>query len=186
MRTDLVARAKQLGIIDGLHIAFDFHFKEFYGDFYKELGIGKGPSKSGDLVPGFRPHVAWDLATNTIISIAYYQGSVRSTKIIRQFCEQNIFPILDPMAIEEIYMDSEYTKEADFKYFKEVKCKNGDIYVCLKQNPQIKKLIKPALDQNQDWFDFTKTAKDDEYKTIKVVLPKHLVEIITIKKMVTN
>jgi hypothetical protein len=28
-------------------------------------------------------------------------------------------------------MDSEYTKEADFHYFKEVSCKNGQIYICL-------------------------------------------------------
>ena len=171
MRCDLVARAKQLGIIEGLQIAFDFHFKEFYGANSKEQEIGKGPAKSGDLVAGFRPHVAWDLATNTIISIAYYQGGVRSSKIIRQFCEQNIFPILDPLAIKEIYMDSEYTKEVDFQYFKEVKCSNGDIYVCLKQNPQIIKLIKPALNENKDWIDFPENNDEDELKTIKVVLP---------------
>ncbi|MBA7581497.1 hypothetical protein ES708_23402 [subsurface metagenome] len=172
MRCDLVARAKQLGIIEGLKIAFDFHFKEFYGENAKEQGIGKGPAKSGDLVAGFRPHVAWDLATNTIISIAYYQGSIRSPKIIRQFCEQNIFPILDPLDIEEIYMDSEYTKESDFQYFKEVKCKNGHIYICLKQTPQIKKLIEPAITENVGWMPYSENHDDDECKTIQVLLPK--------------
>ncbi|GAH41357.1 unnamed protein product, partial [marine sediment metagenome] len=92
MRCDLVARAKQLGIIEGLKLGFDFYFKDFYGKNALEDGIGKGPNKKGDLVPGFRPHVAWDLAANVIITIAYYQGAVRSTKIIRQFCEQNIYP----------------------------------------------------------------------------------------------
>ena len=98
-------------------------------------------------MPGFRLHIAWDLAANVIVTIAYYQVGVRPTKIIRQFCEQNIYPILDPLAVEEIYMDSEYTKEADFVYFKETIFKNGEIYVCLKQNPQIKKLIGPALQE---------------------------------------
>ncbi len=171
MRCDLVARAKQLGLIKGLRIAFDFHFKEFFGANSQQQGIGKGPAKSGDLVAGFRPHIAWDLATNTIISIAYYQGGVRSSKIIRQFCEQNIFPILDPLAIREIYMDSEYTKEKDFQYFKEVKCSNGNIFVCLKQNPQIKKLIEPALKENKEWSDLPDNNQEDEYKSIKAVLP---------------
>ena len=73
MRNDLVARAKELGLIEGIKIAFDFHFKEFYGRYAQQKGIGKGPDKSGNLVPGFRPHIAWDVATNAIISIAYYQ-----------------------------------------------------------------------------------------------------------------
>jgi hypothetical protein len=173
MRCDLVARGKQLGIIDGLKLGYDFHFKEFYGKNATADGIGKGPNKSGGLVAGFRPHVAWDLAANVIVTIAYYQGGVRSSKIIRQFCEQNIYPILDPLAIEEIYMDSEYTKESDFQYFKQVTCKNGEIYVCLKRNKQIDKLIRPALEQQEGWGP-VESAKDDEdeYKGIEVVLPK--------------
>jgi len=171
MRLDAVARAKELGILDGLAVGFDFHFKEFYGSNAREKGIGKGPAKSGDLVPGFRPHVAWDLAKNVIMSISYYQGGVRSSTIIRQFCEQNIFPIFDRRAIQEIYMDSEYTKEGDFHYFKEIACKNGDIYVCLKKNKQIKKIIEPALEEEDNWSCLTKNDTD-EYKTLKVVLPK--------------
>ena len=171
MKCDLVARAKQLEIIEGIKLAFDFHFKDCYGKNAAEDGIGKGPNKSGDLVAGFRPHVAWDLAANVIITIAYYQGGVRSTKIIRRFCEQNIYPILDPLAIEEIYMDSEYTKEGDFHYFKETSFKNGELYVCLKQNPQIKKLIAPALQETKDWLALPKDT-EDEYKTLTIILPK--------------
>jgi len=68
-------------------------------------------------------------------------------------------------------MDSEYTKEADFHYFKETIFKNGEIYVCLKQNPQIKKLITPALQEEKNWLVLPKND-EDEYKTIKVILPK--------------
>ena len=161
-------KAKELGLIEGIAIGFDFHFKEFYGRHSEEKQIGKGPDKSGDLVPGFRPHVAWDLATNAIINIAYYQGGIRSPRIIRGFCEQNIFTVLDPSAIKEIYMDSEYTKEGDLDYFKQVKCKNGDVFICLKKNRQIKKLIEPALNESRGWKHHD---THDERKSIQVVLP---------------
>jgi hypothetical protein len=169
LRCDLVARAKELAIIEGKKIAFDFHFKEFYGSHAEENGIGHGPDKSGRLVPGFRPHVVWDLAENVIINMAYYQGAARSPSIIREFCEQNVFPVLDKKAIEEIYMDSEYTKESDLQYFKVHECKNSDVYICLKQNKQIQKLIAPALLEMKGWEEH---EKNDERKMISVVLPK--------------
>ena len=169
LRCDLVARAKELGLIEGLQIGFDFHLKEFYGNHCKEKQIGKGPDKAGNMVPGFRPHVAWDLATNVIINIAYFQGAARAPRIIQQFCEQNIFPILDPLAVQELYMDSEYTKEADFHYFKEVSCKNGQIYICLRKNKQILNFIQPALDDDKGWQAY---GQEDEFKAIQVKLPK--------------
>ena len=169
LRNDLVARAKELKIINGKKIGLDFHFKEFYGSHAKEKGIGQGPDKAGNMVPGFRPHVIWDLAENVIINIAYYQGAARSPSIIRTFCEENVFPVLDRKAIEEIYMDSEYTKESDFQYFKAHKCKNSDIYICLKQNKQIIKLITPALEDKDGWEEHDGS---DERKMISVILPK--------------
>ena len=75
LRCDLVIRAKELGLIEGLQIGFDFHLKEFYGSNANEKYIGKGPDKAGNMVPAFRSHVAWDLASNVIINIAYFQGS---------------------------------------------------------------------------------------------------------------
>ena len=168
MRNDLVARAKELGLIEGIKIAFDFHFKEFYGKDAKQKGVGKGPDKSGNFVPGFRPHIAWDVATNAIISIAYYQGAVRSSTIIRQFCEQNIFPIFNPMAIRELFMDSEYTKEGDYHYFKEAIGTNGEIYVCLKQNRQIKNLIEPLINEEENWNEHDNR---DEIKSLVAELP---------------
>ena len=169
LRCDLVARAKELGLIEGLQIGFDFHLKEFYGNHSKEKQIGKGPDKAGNMVPGFRPHVAWDLATNAIINIAYFQGGTCSPRIIQQFCEQNIFPILDPSTVQELYMDSEYTKEGDFHYFKEVSCKNGQIYICLRKNKQILNFIQPALDDNKEWEPYD---QEDEFRAIQVKLPK--------------
>ena len=168
LRCDLVARAKELGLIEGLQICFDFHFKQFYGAYGAEKQIGKGPDKAGNMVPGFRPHIAWDLANNVIINMAYFQGSTRAPRIVKQFCEQNIFPILDPLAVEELYIDSEYTKEKDFLFYKEIAFKNGDIYICLRKNKQILKLIKPALNSNDGWEIYD---QDDELKSIQVKLP---------------
>ena len=169
LRCDLVARAKELGLIEGMKIAFDFHFKEFYGNNSQEKGFGKGPDKSGNLRPGFRPHVAWDLACNTILTMSYYHGGVRAPGIVEQFCEQHLFPVFDPRAIREIYMDSEYTKEGSLQYFKRIRCPNGEIYLCLKKNKQIKKLISPALADEHGW---EKYDTEDESKAIEVRLPK--------------
>ncbi|MBT4290181.1 MAG: helix-turn-helix domain-containing protein [Deltaproteobacteria bacterium] len=168
LRCDLVARAKELGLIEGLQIGFDFHFKQFYGAYSAENQIGKGPDKAGNMVPGFRPHIAWDLANNVIINMAYFQGSTRAPRIVKQFCEQNIFPILDPLAVKELYIDSEYTKENDFLFYKEISFKNGDIYLCLRKNKQILKLIKPALNSNDGWEIYD---QNDELKSIQVKLP---------------
>ena len=102
-------------------------------------------------------------------NIAYFQGATRAPRIIEQFCEQNILPMLDPLAVRELYIDSEYTKEKDFHYYKKVTFKNGDIFICLRKNKQIIKLIQPALDDNQGWQRYN---QEDEFKAIKVNLPK--------------
>jgi len=167
LRQDVVARAVELKYLDGKKLGVDFHFKPFFGAHAEDKGIGKGPDKAKNLVPGFRPHVAWDLASNVILSIAYYQGGVRGPTILRKFCEQNIFSIFDRTAIEEIYMDSEYTKEGDIHYFKEIACPNGEVLLCLKRNKQIKKLIEPALQEDSGW----EMSGEDEKKRLDVTLP---------------
>ena len=169
LRCDLISRAKELGLIQGKKIAFDFHFKKFFGGHSKEKGFGKGPDKAGNMVPGFRAHVTWDLVANTILSMNYYHGGVRAPGILEQYCEEQVFPLFDPRAIQEIYMDSEYTKEASLQYFKQSRCPNGDVFLCLKKNKQIKKLIAPALASEKGWG---KHDEQDEVKAIAVALPK--------------
>ncbi len=174
MRCDLAQRAKELELIEGKKIAFDFHLIEFYGKRAEEKGIGMGPDKSGKPKPGFRPHVVWDVDKNVIINISYHQGAARSPSIIRKFCEQNVFPVLDKDMIEEIYMDSEYTKEADLSYFAEENCKNGNVYLCLKQNKQVKKLIAPALAEKTGWEHH---ERNDERKMTTVSMPHTKLEL---------
>jgi len=66
-------------------------------------------------------------------------------------------------------MDSEYTKEGSLQYFKQVRCPNGDVYLCLKKNKQIKKLIAPALESEENW---KQHDNEDESQAIEVTLPK--------------
>lgn len=185
LRCDLINRAKELGIIEGMKVAFDFHFKEFFGKDGKEKGIGKGPDKSGNMISGFRPHVAWDLATNTILSMTYYHGGVRAPGILEQYCDRHIFSLFDAKAIREIYMDSEYTKEASLQYFKHIRCPNGEVYMCLKKNKQIKKLIAPALEDTKGW---ERRDEEDESIMINVTLPKTQLplKIVILRDIKTN
>ena len=53
LRCDLVARAKDIKLIEGKKVGYDFHLKEFYGNNSEEKGIGKGPDKAGNMVPAF-------------------------------------------------------------------------------------------------------------------------------------
>ena len=55
------------------------------------------------------------------------------------------------------------------QYFKKDRCPNGDVFLCLKKNTQIKKLIAPALSSEEGW---EKYDDEDEVKAIDVMLPK--------------
>ena len=145
LRNDVAARARDLGLIRGERIAHDFHFKEFYGRGAKEEEIGKGPNAAGDLCPGFRPHVIWDLDTDVLINIAFCNGSSRATRVVREFCDKNLYPILDRDAIKEIYMDSEYTSFPVIDYFVVDEFSHTDVTMCLKRNRKIDQLKQEVM-----------------------------------------
>lgn len=149
LRNDVAARARDLGLIRGERIAHDFHFKEFYGKCAEEEGIGKGPNSSGEICPGFRPHVVWDLDSDVLINIAFCNGSSRATKVVREFCESNLYPILDRDTIREIYMDSEYTSFAVMNYFVVDEFSKVDVIMCLKRNRKIDQLKDEVIAQAQ-------------------------------------
>ena len=153
LRNDVVARARDLGLIRGERIAQDFHFKEFYGQMAAEEGIGKGPNSAGDFCPGFRPHVIWDVDTDVLINIAFCNGSSRATKVVREFCEKNLYPIFDRDAIKEIYMDSEYTSFPVINYFVVDEFSPTDVTMCLKQNKRIE-LLKQEVLKEAEWEPF--------------------------------
>ncbi|MCK4302887.1 MAG: transposase [Candidatus Eisenbacteria sp.] len=149
LRNDVAARARDLGLIRGERIAQDFHFKEFYGKGAADEEIGKGPNKAGELCPGFRPHVIWDLDTDVVINIAFCNGSSRATTVVREFCEKNLYPILGREAISEIYMDSEYTSFPVMDYFVVDEFSPTDVFICLKRNGRVDQLMRDVIAENE-------------------------------------
>lgn len=149
LRNDVAARARDLGLIRGERIAQDFHFKEFYGHGAEEEEIGVGPNSSGELCPGFRPHVIWDLDTDVLVNIAFCNGSSRATRIVREFCEKNIYPILGRDAIREIYMDSEYTSFPVMNYLVVDQFSNTNVVMCLKRNKKVDQLARQVIQEGQ-------------------------------------
>jgi hypothetical protein len=176
LRNDVAARARDLGLIRGERIAQDFHFKEFYGHRPEEEEIGVGPSSSGDLCAGFRPHVIWDLDTDVLVNIAFSNGATRAGHIVRDFCEKNVYTILDRDAVREIYMDSEYTSFPLINYFVVDEFSKTDVIMCLKRNKRVDLLAKEVM-EGASWEDYCEdyeiAAKRLELPTLRK--PLHLV-----------
>lgn len=137
LRTDLARRAKELDIIEGKEIALDYHCDPSDSRYPLDKSFSKAPDKKGDLVYAHRPQIIWDSGTNSIINIAYCEGRSRATTALYKFMEDNLYKIIDPVAIKDIYADSEYTGERQLIYL-HIRSES-DVTMCLKQN---KKIIK--------------------------------------------
>jgi hypothetical protein len=149
LRQDLVAKAKALAMLGGKSIAFDFHMIPFYGEEPENKGISRGPHKSGVCLPGFRPHIAWDIEQNMLLALSFYKGAARATTTIKRFFEREILEIFDVDAIEEVYMDSEYTSMDVLEYFVEKSGCDIEVTMCLKTNKKIKNYIQEIEKDNQ-------------------------------------
>jgi hypothetical protein len=103
------------------------------------------------MVYAHRPQVIWDSITHSIINIAYCEGRSRAPSALYKFCEENLFKIIDPDAIAEIYADSEYTGEKQLLYL--TIRSQTDVTMCLKQNPKIKKWKEQTI-RNQKWHSY--------------------------------
>ncbi len=137
LRNDLALRAKELNVIDGKQIAIDYHCDTSDSKFPNDKGQSKAPDKNSNVVYAHRPQLLWDSANNTIINIAYCEGRSRATSALYKFLENNLFEIISPDVISEIYADSEYTGERQLVYL--LVRSSADVTMCLKQNPKIRK-----------------------------------------------
>ena len=153
LRNDASRRARELNIIEGKHIAFDYHCDPCDSRFPRDKALSKSPDKKGDLVYAHRPHIIWDSMANTIINIAYCEGRSRAPSALYKFCEDNLFKIIDTDVLEEIYADSEYTGEKQLVYL--MVRSESNITMCLKQNPKIKKWKEKTIKQEM-WQDYEK------------------------------
>jgi len=151
LRNDASCRARELGIIEGKEIAVDYHCDPSDSRFPEDKSLSKAPDKNGDMTYAHRPQILWDSMTNTIINIAYCEGKSRAPSALYRFCEQNLFEIIDPDVIAEIYADSEYTGEKQLIYLS-IRSE-ADITMCLKQNPKIKRWKEQTI-QEATWQDY--------------------------------
>ncbi|MDZ7761198.1 MAG: transposase [Desulfovermiculus sp.] len=151
LRNDASCRARELGIIEGKEIAIDYHCDPSDSRFPEDKALSKAPDKNGDMTYAHRPQILWDSMTNTIINIAYCEGKSRAPSALYRFCERNLFKIIDPDVITEIYADSEYTGEKQLIYL--TVRSESDITMCLKQNPKIKRWKEETI-QKGVWQDY--------------------------------
>jgi hypothetical protein len=152
LRNDASCRARELNIIEGREIAVDYHCDPSDSRFPGDKSFSKSPDKKGDMVYAHRPQILWDSITNTIINIAYCEGRSRAPSALYRFCEENLFKIIDPDVIAEIYADSEYTGEKQLIYL--MIRSDADITMCLKQNPKIKRWKKEIIKKGH-WEDYS-------------------------------
>jgi len=153
LRNDLAIRAKELNIIEGKEIAIDYHCDPSDSRYPHDRRQSKAPNKSGDLVYAHRPQLLWDSITNSIINIAYCEGRSRAPSALYNFLEENLFTIIDPSAVAEIYADSEYTGEKQLVYL-HVRSRTS-VTMCLKQNKKIKKRKEETIN-NAQWQPYGK------------------------------
>jgi hypothetical protein len=156
LRNDASCRARELGIIEGQVIAVDYHCDPSDSRYPQDKSLSKAPDKNGDMVYAHRPQILWDSMANTIINIAYSEGRSRAPSALYHFCEENLFKIIDPDVILEIYADSEYTGERQLVYL--AIRSESDITMCLKQNPKIKRWKEQTI-REETWHDYTESYR---------------------------
>jgi len=87
----LIQRCKELGIIEGKRIAFDFKHIDVNVDMGELRGLGKGPSPQKKICcHSFRPHIVWDLDSVNIIALEFRKGSARGTTTVKRFSKDFI------------------------------------------------------------------------------------------------
>jgi len=166
LRNDTACRARELNIIDGNQIAVDYHCDQADSRYPGDKSLSKSPDKNGDLVYAHRPQILWDSMKNTIINIAYCEGRSRAPSALYKFCEENLFKVVDPAAIAEIYADSEYTGEKQLIYL--TVRSETDVTMCLKQNPKIKKWREETV-RKGEWV---KYGNDYRLASMDFILPE--------------
>ena len=161
LRNDAACRARELGIIEGKESAVDYHCDPSDSRFPKDKSLSKSPDKKGDMVYAHRPQIFWDSITNSVINIAYCEGRSRAPSALYKFCEENLFKVIDPDVIAEIYADSEYTGEKQLIYL--MIRSEADVTMCLKQNPKIKKWKEQVIKKGrfEDYGEDYRIASDD-------------------------
>lgn len=136
-------------------MAFDFHHIDLDVELDKLRGFGKGPSpKKKVCYNGFRPHIAWDIETGTVIVTEFRKASVRGTGTFSRFVKDFILPVFKGL-FETVYIDSEYTGKHVWNFIlSPEEGMDAELVACLKQNSFVRKFRDDFLfsQQGDDGF----------------------------------
>ena len=160
LRKWLVKKAYELGLINMLNTAVDFHQIDIDVIFDKLRKIGKGPSSKKKICyNALRPHIAWDVGTGCLIAAEFRKGSARGSTtavpfikdfMLSEFCD----------SFETIYIDSEYTGKKLWQFILSPDGMDADMTACLKQNAFVKKRRDLFLEKYQNEPGFWKYHDD--------------------------
>ena len=147
LRNFLVERISQLGLSNGKKIAFDFHHIDMDVLYSKLRGFGKGPSPRKKICDiGFRPHVAVDVESGTLLVVEFRKASARGTTTVRKFANDYIMPTFQGL-FETVYIDSEYTGKDVWNFI--LDGMKANLTACLRQNALVKKHRDNFLSMNE-------------------------------------
>lgn len=155
LRQYLVHRARELALIPGRAIGFDFHQIDQDVLWERLRGFGRGPSPKKKVChSGFRPHIAVDVQTHMLIAAEFRKSSARGTTTVRRFVEELIAPELREL-FETVYLDSEYTGKDVWSFILDAQQGLGaHLCACLKQNPLVRRARDAFLGAHQHEPDF--------------------------------
>jgi hypothetical protein len=136
----LLARIKDLGLVVGRRVLFDFHQIDLDVELDKLRQFGKGPSpKKKICCNGFRPHIAWDLDTGNLIVAEFRKASARGPTTVKRFVKDFLLSLFQGL-FEEVYIDSEYTGKDVWNFILDSNEGMGaQLICCIKQNAFVRK-----------------------------------------------
>lgn len=172
LRRFLTKAAYDQELVKGRSIALDFHMRDFTGNDVQLKNIGKGPSPKRKICfPGFRPHIAWDVATGAPLSVEFRSGTARGTTTFKRFIHELLPETLADQNVEHIYLDSEYTGQEIWHFIVDSQSGLGaDLTMCIKQNKAVKKYITSFLDTDFQWLFYD---EDHTYSSRIFSIPIH-------------
>lgn len=168
----LVIRTKELGLISGKRLAFDFHHIDLDVEMDRLRLFGRGPSPHKKICcNGFRPHIAWDIDTGEIVVMEFRKASARGTTTVNRFIKDFLLTSFEGL-FQEIYLDSEYTGKAVWNYILDKDSGIGaNIIACIKQNAMVRKKRNTFLLNSENKENFWSYYDEDHvYSTETFVL----------------
>jgi hypothetical protein len=129
-----------LQLIRGPNLGLDFHHIDLDVELERLREFGKGPSPKKKIChSGFRPHIAWDLDSGTLVVAEFRKASARGTTTVQRFVRDWIAPPFDQL-FDSVYVDSEYTARHVWQFLLDEQEGMGvQLTACLKQNAWVRK-----------------------------------------------